>query len=134
MHLTADRFAERARPVRWMRGCTSCLDASDVPGRDPRVDRAGEASQADELPFDSLGNGATVGAAEAPQDQTIDAYDDASHIHPLVSPPVTGRSRFDPSSVAAWNRCTMPTGSPDSAAKNAAFSAMFRMLPPDTMS
>ncbi len=81
-----------------------------------------------------LGDAVLVLGAEAAQHQAIDVQSNALHTQSLISAPVKERSRFAPSLWAECSRWLMRTGSPVSAARNAALSAMLRMLPPATWS
>src|SRR4051812_7524459 len=80
------------------------------------------------------GEGMLVRRTNAVQHQAIDVDDHALHAQPRVSDSLKGRSRLAASWRAACSRCAIETGSWSSAARNAALSAMLRMLPPVMLS
>src|SRR5262249_18712549 len=89
-----------------------------------------------QLALHPLADAIAVPGREPVQHQLLDMHLDVRwrHTHPPISPSVSGRSNLADSARAARSRCAMPTGSPASAARKAAYSAMLRMLPPATFS
>src|SRR5207253_11085698 len=88
-----------------------------------------------ELALDGLSERLFVGRREPVHDERVDRELDpgARHVQPPVSASVSGFSSFAYSLRAAWSTCDARTVPSPSAARNAALSAMLRMLPPVTL-
>src|ERR1700760_5078430 len=71
---------------------------------------------------------------EAMQHKLFDVQVDAAHTHPRVSASDSERSILGTSNLAASIRSDISTGLSKAAARNAALSAMLRILPPITLS
>src|SRR5215213_916833 len=70
-------------------------------------------------------------ARYAPQDEALDVdVDPCRHVQSLMFAPVTGLSPFSSSCRAERASRAMVTGRPVSAARNAALTATFRIVPP----
>src|SRR5438128_641986 len=79
---------------------------------------------------DRLANGRIPGL-DAVEDELVDhECDGRLYVHAHISASVSGRPSFSPSRLAARAIWPMPISAPSSAARNAAASAMFLMLPP----
>src|SRR5437588_11643927 len=91
--------------------------------------------EARQFALHGLAYGGTVCGFKAVQHQFFDVQFDVGwlHIHPPTSASVSDFSNLAYSLRAARNRCFICTGSPASAARKAAFSAMLRILPPVTL-
>src|SRR5205814_8006471 len=89
-----------------------------------------------QLALDDFAYAVAVARIKPVQHQFFDGnlYPAAFHTQPLVSVSVKGFSSLRYSWRAARRMCVMRTGSPASAAKNVALSAMLRILPPATLS
>ena len=114
-------YGERAR-----------LEAVDAGARGPgpaleRGGQLGAQGRCDPVPLPGL---------EPVQDQFVDDHLDAAgpgaHAQPAISASLSGRSSLAYSATAALSTSRMPTGTPASAAVNAACRAIARMFPPAT--
>src|ERR1035437_10271952 len=65
---------------------------------------------------------------KADEHEAIDGDMNLAHAHPRISLSESGRSVLMASWRVAWRTCRIPMGVPASAARNAAFKAMLRML------
>src|SRR5262249_7234725 len=94
------------------------------------------AQQLTELALQSGDERARLARGHAMQDQALDLQHDPAPLHasPRVSASLHVRSNLRYSVVAARTTWACGTGSPRPAARNAAPSAMLRMVPPVTLS
>jgi len=100
-------------------------------GRGPQTLQTVRSKETGDFTLDGFSDGIALAPVEAIQHELIDLdLDAAAHSHPPISDSVRTRSIFAHSLRAARARCDIRTGSPASAARNAAFKATFRILPP----
>src|SRR6266852_7465928 len=88
-----------------------------------------------QLSLNCSANGMAVARREAMQHEFFDMQFDVVRLHtqPPISASVSAFSSLVYSPRAARSRCAMRTGSPASAARKAALSAMLRIFPPVTL-
>src|SRR5208283_1303039 len=103
-------------------------------GMGPSGATVGIGQEARQFCFQPFEQRLAIAGVESLQNQMIDGHADAAHTHPRISLSASGRSIFCASSRAAASRCAIWTGFSSAAARNAAFNAILRILPPATLS